>query len=178
MVALALLHSALFSWRLATGFDGDNRARVIAWLEEQAETRRGRGRPTRDPLTVGILTFHRKFEGIWTAIDASPVLRRQGVSPPIERWKDRPDFIVLSTPLQLRLLRREAGEQETFWRDLTNGELGYRLTHTFEPAFRAEGVFSVADPLIAHAWGNGDFGFHVYERVGGPGVREALSKRR
>jgi hypothetical protein len=167
LVGLALLHSTLFSFQLLRGFQGDNRSEVIRWLDAMSDRRRPLGSglgAEGGRATVGLPFFTRRYDGLAPGVEASSKLREVGVASELAGLRRTwPDFVVVSTPLLLRLLRREAGEGGSYWRDFTDGKLGYTRTRAFEPAFASEGIFAVPDPLLVHAWTSGDIGFWIYE---------------
>jgi hypothetical protein len=166
LVALALLHSTLFSYQVLSGFRGDTRSEVIRWLDAMSDRRRPLGPPGRrgGQATVGLPSFTRRYDGLAAGIEANHKLREVGVASELEGLRRTwPDFLVVSTPFLLRSLRVEAASDDSYWRDLTSGKLGYTRTRAFEPAFQADGIFAVPDPLLVHAWARGDVGFWIYE---------------
>lgn len=166
VVGAAIVHALLFAYRQADGFVDENRSEVVSWLE--ARTSRSLDpRPRAEKPKVGVPNFSRRYDGVLSRIREIPSVRLVGMPPDAAQLaKAAPDYLVLSMPFLMRALRQEAGEGGSFWRDLSEEELGYRRVAVFEPRFRAEGIYSVLDPLQVHAWTNGDIGFWIYEREG------------
>lgn len=169
VVGAALVHALLFSYRQVDGFVDENRERVIAWLEARTQQQTF-GRPAAAKPGVGIILFGGNYDAIRQPLRATPTLRLVGLQPDREQLeKSSPDYLVFSMPFLVRVRRQEAAEGGSFWSDLDQGVLGYRRAAEFPPRFRAEGIYSVLDPIHAHAWTNGDIGFVIYEKAPGRG---------
>ena len=165
-VIAAFMHALLFAVEQVDGFVDENRSAVVSWLETGTKQWMAE-RPRAKKPTVGLPLFTAKYDGVKSRIKEVPTLRLVGVrADGLEPKKAAPDFLVFSMPYFLRSLRQEAGAGGSFWKELGAEELGYRRVAEFQPRFRAEGIYSVLDPLQVHAWTNGDIGFFIYEKKG------------